>query len=213
MMWKRSRWSMGVIARDPRHASCRSMRVHRKHECKDPARVAGSIVDCADIATSQGVVSAHAFYHPGRGNSLRNCPVRVRTPAKAPAEVTGVNATRSGSNVCRKGNDATVGLFITGTVTVQRPLPHPTCEYDVNAATRPLPYWGGVERWSRRRPAPQWPERNRLSSIVSATWLRLPKVGCVIRRNAGSNPVEARWAQWPHAKRWVRTGDSLRSAA
>ena len=45
---------MGVIARDPRHASCRSMRVHREHECKDPARVAGSIVDCADIATSQG---------------------------------------------------------------------------------------------------------------------------------------------------------------
>lgn len=54
MMWKRSRWSMGVIARDPRHASRCSMRVHRKHECKDSTRVAGSIVDCADIATSQG---------------------------------------------------------------------------------------------------------------------------------------------------------------
>lgn len=39
---------------DPCHASCCSMRVHRKHECKDPARVAGSIVDCADIAISQG---------------------------------------------------------------------------------------------------------------------------------------------------------------
>lgn len=39
---------------DPCHASRCSMRVHRKHECKDPARVAGSIVDCADIATSQG---------------------------------------------------------------------------------------------------------------------------------------------------------------
>lgn len=34
MMWKRSRWSMGVIARDPRHASRCSMRVHRKHECR-----------------------------------------------------------------------------------------------------------------------------------------------------------------------------------
>ena len=53
-LWERSRWSMGVTARDPCHASCRSMRVHRGHGCRDPARVAGSIVDCADIATSQG---------------------------------------------------------------------------------------------------------------------------------------------------------------
>lgn len=39
--------------------------------------------------------------------------------------------------------------------------------------------------------APQWSEQNRLSSIVSATWLRLPKVGCVIRRNAGSTPASS----------------------
>ena len=32
----------------------------------------------------------------GRGNSLRNCPVRVRIPAKALAENTGVNATHIG---------------------------------------------------------------------------------------------------------------------
>lgn len=53
-LWERSRWSMGVTARDPCHASCRGTRVHRRHGCMDPARVAGSIVDCADIATSQG---------------------------------------------------------------------------------------------------------------------------------------------------------------
>lgn len=53
-LWERSRWSMGVTARDPCHASCRGTRVHRRHGCRDPARVAGSIVDCADIATSQG---------------------------------------------------------------------------------------------------------------------------------------------------------------
>lgn len=53
-LWERSRWSMGVTARDPCHASCRDTRVHRRHGCRDPARVAGSIVDCADIATSQG---------------------------------------------------------------------------------------------------------------------------------------------------------------
>lgn len=27
--------------------------------------------------------------------------------------------------------------------------------------------------------------------------------------DAGSNPVEARWVQWPHAKRWVPNGSSL----
>lgn len=37
-----------------------------------------------------------------------------------------------------------------------------------------------MERWSRRRPAPQWPEQNRLSSIVSATPLRPLTVGCSV---------------------------------
>lgn len=33
-LWERSRWSMGVTARDPCHASCCSMRVHRRHGCR-----------------------------------------------------------------------------------------------------------------------------------------------------------------------------------
>ena len=48
-LWERSRWSMGVTARDPCHASCRGTRVHRRHGCRDPARVAGSIVDLSLI--------------------------------------------------------------------------------------------------------------------------------------------------------------------
>lgn len=83
-LWERSRRSMGVTARDPRHASRCSMRVHRKHECKDSTRVAGSIVDCAGISLR---IACACFRGPtGRGDALRTHSVRVRIPAKAPAE-------------------------------------------------------------------------------------------------------------------------------
>ena len=69
---------------DPCHASCCSMRVHRKHECKDSTRVAGSIVDCAGISLR---IACACFRGPtGRGDALRTHSVRVRIPAKAPAE-------------------------------------------------------------------------------------------------------------------------------
>lgn len=85
-LWERSRWSMGVTARDPCHASCRGTRVHRRHGCRDPARVAGSIVDCAGISLR---IACACFRSPtGRGNAPRTHPVRVRIPAKAPAEAT-----------------------------------------------------------------------------------------------------------------------------
>ena len=71
---------------DPRHAPCRSMRVHRGHGCRDPARVAESTVDCADISLR---IACACFRSPtGRGNAPRTHPVRVRIPAKAPAEAT-----------------------------------------------------------------------------------------------------------------------------
>ena len=74
----------GFSPRDPCHASCCSMRVHRRHGCRDPARVAGSTVDCAGISLR---IACACFRGPtGRGDSPRNCPVRVRIPAKAPAE-------------------------------------------------------------------------------------------------------------------------------
>lgn len=85
-LWERSRWSMGVTARDPCHASCRGTRVHRRHGCRDPARVAESTVDCADISLR---IACACFRSPtGRGNAPRTHPVRVRIPAKAPAEAT-----------------------------------------------------------------------------------------------------------------------------
>lgn len=69
---------------DPCHASCCSMRVHRKHECKDSTRVVGSIVDCAGISLR---IACACFRGPtGRGDALRTHSVRVRIPAKAPAE-------------------------------------------------------------------------------------------------------------------------------
>lgn len=57
---------------------------------------------------------------------------------------------------------------------------------------------------------------NRTASPASYPQHRfvLQQAGCAARRNAGSNPVEARWAQWPHAiQLGSRTGDSLRSEA
>lgn len=136
----------------------------------------------------------------GRGNSLRNCPVRVRIPAKAPAEATASTPPDPVRTSAGTGTMLRQVLSITGIRNrCSARFRSYSCGYDVNAATRPLPYWGGVERWSRRRPAPQRPERNRLSSVVSATSLRLPKAGCVIRRNAGSNPAEARRARGAHA--------------
>lgn len=41
----------------------------------------------------------------GRGNSPRNCPVRVRTPAKAPAETRASTPPISVSDSCLHGND------------------------------------------------------------------------------------------------------------
>lgn len=69
---------------DPCHASCCSMRVHRRHGCKDSARVVESTVDCAGISLR---IACACFRSPtGRGNAPRTHPVRVRIPAKAPAE-------------------------------------------------------------------------------------------------------------------------------
>lgn len=83
-MWKRSRGAWGFSPCDPCHASCCSMRVHRKHECKDPARVVESTVDCAGISLR---IACACFRGPtGRGNAPRTHPVRVRIPAKALAE-------------------------------------------------------------------------------------------------------------------------------
>ena len=83
-MWKRSRGAWGFSPCDPRHASRCSMRVHRKHECKDPARVVESTVDCAGISLR---IACACFRSPtGRGNAPRTHPVRVRIPAKALAE-------------------------------------------------------------------------------------------------------------------------------
>lgn len=66
--------------RDPCHASCCSMRVHRKHECKDSTRVAGSIVDCAGISLR---IACACFRGPtGRGDALRTHSVRVRIPSR-----------------------------------------------------------------------------------------------------------------------------------
>ena len=203
-MWKRSRGAWGFSPCDPCHASCCSMRVHRKHECKDPARVVESTVDCAGISLR---IACACFRGPtGRANAPRTHPVRVRIPAKALAE------TRASTPPIRVLN----ACLFWGTMHCRAfAQPGPM----TNAASASAPNLR--IRCQRRHPPAAILGRS--GTMVKARTLHLsglnrtafpasyPQHGFVVQSvrmprfwgDAGSNPVEARWAQWPHAKRWV----------
>lgn len=87
-MWERSRGAWRFSPCDPCHASCCSMRVHRKHECRIRHEWPDRLWTVRILRPRKGGIRTCFRSPTGRGNSLRNCPVRVRTPAKAPAEAT-----------------------------------------------------------------------------------------------------------------------------
>ena len=62
----------------------------------------------------------------GRGNSLRNCPVRVRTPAKAPAEATASTPPPARCHIGAEWNDGQgAGLHLSGLNRTASPASYP----------------------------------------------------------------------------------------